>query len=323
MAGIDDTVRTPDGRVLAFSATGQPDGTPIFYFHGIPGSRLDFQHPFNRPALDETDAWIVGIDRPGYGGSDFQAGRKFTDWPADVAVVADALGIDDFGIVAYSGGAPYAIACALAFPERITRVGIVSGCGPAEMPGFYGGMGRTDALLCRIARWAPAVGRLAVNQAGRRLERSPEKFSDGFDRELSPPDVVVHRQDGMRDAVRAAFREAVKKGPRGIIEDYRIWFSPKRSGLLASSGAGAYLAWRHRRDRAAAARAICCRSHQGRRTRDPAGRRSSAHRCTLARLCFDYGRASSTRLKGVSVARRKRVKPPPSTTTSRSRASPA
>src|SRR5439155_3476223 len=35
-----------------------------------------------------------------------------------------------------------------------------------------------------------------------------------------------------------------------------------------------------------------------------------------------YGRASSTRLKGVSVARRKRVKPP-AMTTSRSRASPA
>ncbi len=35
-----------------------------------------------------------------------------------------------------------------------------------------------------------------------------------------------------------------------------------------------------------------------------------------------YGRASSTRLKGVSVARRKRVKPP-AVTTSRSRASPA
>ena len=41
------------------------------------------------------------------------------------------------------------------------------------------------------------------------------------------------------------------------------------------------------------------------------------------RPLIDYGRASSTRLNGVSVARRNRVKPPPSTTTSRSRASPA
>ena len=37
---------------------------------------------------------------------------------------------------------------------------------------------------------------------------------------------------------------------------------------------------------------------------------------------MDHGRASSTRLKGVSATRRKRVKPA-ATTTSRSRASPA
>ena len=43
----------------------------------------------------------------------------------------------------------------------------------------------------------------------------------------------------------------------------------------------------------------------------------------LGRALSGYGRASSTRLNGVSVARRNRVKPPPSTTTSRSRASPA
>jgi hypothetical protein len=36
-----------------------------------------------------------------------------------------------------------------------------------------------------------------------------------------------------------------------------------------------------------------------------------------------YGRASSTRLNGVSVARLNRPKPPPATTTSRNRRSPA
>jgi hypothetical protein len=43
----------------------------------------------------------------------------------------------------------------------------------------------------------------------------------------------------------------------------------------------------------------------------------------LTRTFYTQGRASSTKLNGVSVARRKRVKPPPSTTTLRSRFSPA
>src|SRR5271156_5587112 len=57
-----------------------------------------------------------------------------------------------------------------------------------------------------------------------------------------------------------------------------------------------------------------CENHRGlRRDRDHAG---AVRRGT-------YGRASSTRLNGVSVARRNFVNPPPPTTTSRSRASPA
>ncbi len=169
---------------------------------------------------------MIGIDRPGYGGSDIQPRRRCSDWSGDVATVADALGIDRFGIVAYSGGGPYAVACALGLPDRVTSVGIVSGDGPAEMPNFRDGMGKTDALMLRIARWAAPVGRLAIGQARRQAERSPEKFSGQFDKELSPQDVAVHAEAGMRDAVRTAFLESTRNGSRGIVQDYRICSAP-------------------------------------------------------------------------------------------------
>ena len=94
------------------------------------------------------------------------------------------------------------------------------------MPNFRDGMGKTDALMIRIARWASPIGRLAINQARRQAERAPEKFSGQFDKELSPPDVAVHREAGMREAVRVAFLESTRHGARGIIEDYRIWSAP-------------------------------------------------------------------------------------------------
>ena len=123
MAVNDTTVRTASGRTLAYADTGEPDGAPLVYFHGLPGSRLDFHQPFNRPALDGAGVRIIGIDRPGYGGSGFQPRRRYTDWPDDVATVADTLGIDRFGIVAYSGGGPYAVACAVGLPELSRRDG--------------------------------------------------------------------------------------------------------------------------------------------------------------------------------------------------------
>src|SRR5262245_62111525 len=115
MATLDGSVHTRSGRRLAYAQMGQFDGTPLFCFHGNPGSRFDWDHPLTRPVVDGSCVRLIGIDRPGYGRSTHQGGRRYCDWPADVLAVADELGIGRFGILAYSTGGPYAIACALAF----------------------------------------------------------------------------------------------------------------------------------------------------------------------------------------------------------------
>ena len=89
----------------------------MFFFHGNPGSRLDWDDP-GLTGRSST-GWgirLIGIDRPGYGQSEHQPGRCHQDWPGDVSAVADELGLDQFGILAYSAGGPYAVACALAVP---------------------------------------------------------------------------------------------------------------------------------------------------------------------------------------------------------------
>jgi pimeloyl-ACP methyl ester carboxylesterase len=241
MTDLDTVIRTATGRTVAYAQTGQSDGAPVFYCHGCPGSRVDFHEPFNRAALTDSGLRVIGIDRPGFGDSGFQPRRRYVDWPADVTAVADALGIDRFGILGYSAGGPYAVACALAHPERITTVGIVSGVGPAETPDFRRGMGATDAILARLSRWAPALARLAVSRARRQASSSPEKFSLQFDKELSPPDLELHRDAGLRQTVRNLFLESTKNGPGGIVEDYRVWANP--SGLDYASVAVPVRIW--------------------------------------------------------------------------------
>lgn len=46
---------------------GPRDGTPLFCFHGDPGSRLDWDHPLNRPVVDGSGMRLIGIDGPGFG----------------------------------------------------------------------------------------------------------------------------------------------------------------------------------------------------------------------------------------------------------------
>jgi pimeloyl-ACP methyl ester carboxylesterase len=115
---LDSSIRLPDGRALAYAEWGEPQGRPVFYFHGMPGSRTFVPDP---DAAIEGHVRLISVDRPGMGRSDPQPGHAIGDWPADVVALADALGIDRFGVVGWSAGTCYVFACAALIPDRLTK----------------------------------------------------------------------------------------------------------------------------------------------------------------------------------------------------------
>ncbi|MBC7801768.1 MAG: alpha/beta fold hydrolase, partial [Gemmatimonadaceae bacterium] len=119
-------VRLPDGRAIAVEEYGDPAGLPVLYFHGWPASRLE------AGLIPELPVRLLAFDRPGYGRSSPQPGRTLLDWPRDVAEVADRLGLDRFHVVGLSGGAPYAVACAYAIPDRVRGMALVCPVPPAH-----------------------------------------------------------------------------------------------------------------------------------------------------------------------------------------------
>ena len=127
---VPSTLALPDGRTLAYAEYGDPDGTPVFGFHGVIGSRLFWS--LCDDAATDRGIRLVAPDRPGFGGSDFQRGRELLDWPVDVRALADHLGIDRFGVAGFSGGGPHALACAHSLPERVRGVSLVSAVTPPE-----------------------------------------------------------------------------------------------------------------------------------------------------------------------------------------------
>jgi pimeloyl-ACP methyl ester carboxylesterase len=131
---INQRIQLKDGRSLGYVDYGNPDGKPIFCFHGFFGSRLDWTYFDDACRFEDLNARIIVADRPGMGLSDFKPKRKLLDWPNDVVELADSLKLDRFGVMGISGGGPYAVACAYKIPERLTATAIVSGMGPSEAP---------------------------------------------------------------------------------------------------------------------------------------------------------------------------------------------
>lgn len=128
---VTDAITLPDGRRLGYAEWGtrRRDAATVLYFHGAMGS------PMRRCAATDAALRALGmryvmVHRPGFGASDPLPGRTLRDWPADVAHLADALGIERFAALGVSAGGPYAAACALELGERVTAAAIVSGITP-------------------------------------------------------------------------------------------------------------------------------------------------------------------------------------------------
>jgi pimeloyl-ACP methyl ester carboxylesterase len=146
LARMDEPMRlpTPDGRSLDLYLAGPPDGTPLVFHCGTPGSGVPFP-PFVE-ALAEHDLRYVSWSRPGYGSSTRQPGRDVVDVVVDTATVLDHLGADRCYVLGWSGGGPHAMACAARLPERVEAVATIGAVAPwpAEGLDWLAGMGEEN-----------------------------------------------------------------------------------------------------------------------------------------------------------------------------------
>jgi pimeloyl-ACP methyl ester carboxylesterase len=172
-----------DGRVLhvydtgpAGAGTGAPDARlPVFWLHGTPQIGAP-PAPLFRAAADHGVRW-VSYDRPGYGGSSILPDRDVASGAADVAVIADALGLDRFAVLGQSGGGPYALACAALLPDRV--IGAVSMSGRAPYP--------ADGLDWLAGMRPGAAAELDAMLAGRDALAALIASEDDLDPEMFTP----------------------------------------------------------------------------------------------------------------------------------------
>jgi pimeloyl-ACP methyl ester carboxylesterase len=146
---------------------------PVFYHHGTPNIGRPPEPLF--PASDRLGIRWVSHDRPGYGGSAPHPGRDVASAAADVAGMADALGIGQFAVLGHSGGGPHALACAVLLPERVLAAVSVSGPAPVDAAGldWFAGFAAAGAAEARAA----VEGRAALEQYLASSEYDPEMFT--------------------------------------------------------------------------------------------------------------------------------------------------
>jgi pimeloyl-ACP methyl ester carboxylesterase len=205
-ADAGSTITLRDGRRLGYAEYGSPGGKPLFFFHGFPNSRL-LARLFTQAAV-RRGVRIIALDRPGFGLSDFKRGRTLAGWPDDVVEAADALGIDRFAVLGYSGGGPYAAACAARIPERLTAVAIVSGLAPLCEGAAVRGFPLPTRLFISVLRRLPWLSRPSLWLMGWSARRNPERAVRTVERNAPPSDMEILSRPGVRSIVGADFAES-------------------------------------------------------------------------------------------------------------------
>ena len=222
----DNIFLLPDGRPLGWTEYGTPGGKPVFYFHGLPSSRLEAA--LTVPHAADLGLRVIAVDRPGFGHSGFQRGRRITDWPIDVAALADSLSIGPFAVLGTSGGGPYALACAALLPHRVTAVALMCGLGRvAESSGNPGPLEGSRALPLAVARRAPmTLPALCIPVAWGLHTPAVDFYLKHFAHGLGDLDRRTLMDPVVRGALVAAFRESARGGYRGPCHDLRIAAQP-------------------------------------------------------------------------------------------------
>lgn len=222
---LDDRIRLRDGRRLGFACYGDPGGDTVFWFHGTPGARR--QLPPNAPAAARERGFrIVGVDRPGIGGSSPHDERTLLTWTEDVAELADYLNAERYSAIGLSGGGPYVLACAHEHPDRVMCGVSLGGVGPVV--GYDGAPGysqKLHGLMRFFAKHRRAIGHLlsVVVQPLRPLA------SPGFDlyvRFGPQEDRPVFERPEMKAMFIHDIVMATKYGIRGPVWDVALFSQP-------------------------------------------------------------------------------------------------
>jgi pimeloyl-ACP methyl ester carboxylesterase len=179
----------------------------VFWHHGSPniGSPPE---PLFASAEANGLRW-VSYDRPGYCGSSPHDGRTAASAAADVAAIADALGIGRFAVLGHSGGGPPALACAALLPERVIAAVSVSAPAPFDAAG-----------LDWFAGWSPGIA--AENRAatgGRATLEAHWAKAEPEDMGAFFTEADMAALGGNWSWLAGVASQAIEQGSEGLLED--------------------------------------------------------------------------------------------------------
>jgi pimeloyl-ACP methyl ester carboxylesterase len=216
---MPNTIVVSDGRLLEVREYGDPRGHPALFFHGLIGSHHQASY------VADQARWaglrIIAPNRPGVGRSEFVKRQSALEAVPDVVDLARALRLDDFSVIGISGGAQYALAVLYRLGERVRTATLISGMGPAQLPGALHGMDQRRRIILAAGSRYPQIARKAFEMAAKRFHAHPERFLNRLVKTWAPPDQQLFKRREVFDLFLKDIDQVFinQSGPEGMAQE--------------------------------------------------------------------------------------------------------
>lgn len=213
----EGVVPLKDGRRLSYSDQGDPQGMPVVFMHGMAGSRY-LRHPDDSLLLQHGVRLIIP-ERPGSGDSDPLAGREITDWPKDLAQLLQHLRLARFAVMGYSAGTPYALATALAMPDRVSALHLVAPISPVERMSDLRAYPTASRINILMARHAPALLVPLLGAAVKDMRRNIFRYVENTMSQSTASDRQVYESPQLRTAHAVGVLAGIQRGGNELAQE--------------------------------------------------------------------------------------------------------
>ena len=214
----------PDGRTLAYCRYGDLQGTPVFYAHGGPGTRLE--GAIFHEAATQHGFCLICTDRPGMGESTFKPDRQLLDYPKDVLELADAIRIEKFGVMGWSGGGAHTVVCGYALPKRLLfNISLCGYTNFGELPNAADMLNtKADRISVGLSQKFPRLFQIFFDFMAFSVKYFPEAYYDETTKALNDSDREIMSDPAFKAHFIDDQREAFVQGGRGVTVDAAVHY---------------------------------------------------------------------------------------------------
>jgi pimeloyl-ACP methyl ester carboxylesterase len=198
---------------------GEPDGFPVFFFHGLIGSHHQASY-IDEPARREG-LRIIAPNRPGVGRAGFTTRSSAHEAIPDIEDIAHALSLAEFSVIGISGGAPYALAALHRLETRVRTATLISAMGPVRVAGALRGMRRSDRIGFEIASRMPRLAKRTFRSWSEIFRYDPRRFLERFIAKLVPSDRALFRAGALYDLFQQDLHQLFVegRGPESLAQE--------------------------------------------------------------------------------------------------------